>query len=87
MRVMLEAIGDRALEPLLYFVRIFSGRQAGAIRDAENMRIDGDRGLAEGDVEHHVGRLAADAGQRLERRARARHLAAVLGEQALAKAR
>ena len=30
------------------------------------MRVDGDGRLAEGRVEHHVGRLAADAGQGFE---------------------
>jgi hypothetical protein len=78
MGVTLEAVGDRALERLLDFIRILSGRQAGAIRNAKNMRVDRDRRLAKGDVEHHVRRLAPDARQRLERRARARHRSAML---------
>jgi hypothetical protein len=42
------------------------------------VRVDGDGRFAEGGVEHHVGGLAADAGQGFERGAVARHLAAVL---------
>ena len=44
-----------------------SGRQASAIGDAEDVRIDGNGGLSEGSIEDDVRRLAADAGQRLER--------------------
>ena len=42
-------------------------RQSGAIADAEDVGVDRDGRLAEGDVEHHVRGLAADAGQRFER--------------------
>ena len=41
--------------------------RAQPVGDAEDMGVDGDRRLAEGDVEHHVGGLAADAGQGLQR--------------------
>ena len=51
------------------------------VRHPEDMRVDGDRRLAEGGVEHDVGRLAPDAGQRFERLAIGRHLAAVLLDQ------
>ena len=44
-------------------------------------------GCAERDVQHDVGGLAADAGQRLQRLAVARHLAAVLAHEDLARAR
>ncbi len=44
------------------------------------MRVDGDGRLAKGGVEHHVGGLAADPGQGLQRVAVAWHLAAVLLE-------
>ena len=56
-------------------------RQAGAVADAEDVRVDRDRLRAERDVHHHVGGLAADAGQRLQRVAVGRHLAAMLGDQ------
>jgi hypothetical protein len=49
--------------------------------DAEDVRVHRHRRLAEGDVQHHVGGLAAHAGQGLQRLARARHLAAVLLDQ------
>ena len=45
------------------------------------MRIDGNRRLAKGDIEHHIGGLAADARQCLERRAVVRHLAAMFLDQ------
>ena len=45
----------------------FARRDAGAVGDAEVVRIDCDGRLAEGDVEHHVGGLAANARQRLQR--------------------
>ncbi|MNC91420.1 hypothetical protein D3C83_76800 [compost metagenome] len=47
------------------------------------MRIDGNRRLAEGNVENDVGGLAADTGQRLQRFARAWNLAAMFGDQFL----
>jgi hypothetical protein len=39
------------------------------------MRVHGDGRLAEGDVQHHAGGFAPDAGQLLQRRALVRHLA------------
>jgi hypothetical protein len=45
--------------------------------DAEDMGVDRDGRFAEGDVQHHIGGLAADPGQRLQRLAVARHLAAM----------
>ena len=44
-----------------------AGREPGAVGDAEDMRVHRDGRLAEGDVEHHIGGLAADAGQRFQR--------------------
>ena len=58
--------------------RRFAGGEAGAVGHAEDVRVDGDRRLAEGDVEHDVGGFASDPGQRLQRGAVARHLAAML---------
>jgi hypothetical protein len=60
---------------------ILAGCQPGAVGDPEDVRVDRQRELAEGDVQHHVGGLAADARQRLERLASAWHLAAVLLEE------
>ena len=55
--------------------------QSGAVGDAKDVRVDGQRRVAEGVVEDDVGGLAADPGKRLERLARARHLPAVLLDQ------
>ena len=67
-----------AVELGLNLERRLAGRHAGPIADAKDVSIDGNGRLTEGDVEHHIGRLAADAGQRLQRLARARHLAAMI---------
>jgi hypothetical protein len=58
-----------------------AGGQPGAVGDAKDVRVDGDRGFAESGVENHVGRLATDPRQRFERCARVRDFAAVLFEQ------
>ena len=47
------------IEALLDFDRVAAGREARAVRDAEDMRVDGDRRVAERDVHHDVRRLAA----------------------------
>ena len=47
-----------------------------AVADAEDVRVDRERLLPEGAVEHDVGGLAPDAGQPLQRVAVLRHLAA-----------
>ena len=60
-------------------------RKAGAVGDAEDVRIDRDRLRAERRVQDDIRGLAADAGQRLERLARSRHLAAVLLDQRAAR--
>ena len=46
--------------------KMVANRQAQAMGDAEDVGVDGDRRLAEGHIEHHIGRLAPDAGQGLE---------------------
>src|SRR5687767_6568320 len=78
----LEEFGGRELHQLqFYFEGILPRRQSGPVGDAEEVRVDGDHGLAERGVEHDIRRLAAHAGQALERLALFRHLAAVLFEQ------
>ena len=54
---------------------VLPGREAGAVRDAKDVGIDRHRGFTERGVEDDVGGLAPDAGERLERLARARHFA------------
>ncbi len=60
---------------------VLPGAEAGAVGDAEDMRVDGDGWLAEGSVQHDIGGLAPDAGQRLQRLAIMRHLAAMALDQ------
>ena len=63
--------------------RRLAGREARAVGDAEDVRVDCDRLCPERDVHHHIGGLAADAGQLFERVAISRHLSAMLGNQPL----
>src|SRR3989449_8435063 len=70
-------------QPLLDLERILARSDAGAVGDAKDVRVDRHRRLAECRVEHHVRRLAADAGKALQRFAARRHFAAVLLEQGL----
>ena len=81
MRVAPEGLGDDLLELRLDLVDIFAGREAGAVADAEHVGVDRERLLAESSVEHDVGGLAADPGQRLQFLASARDLAAVIANQ------
>jgi hypothetical protein len=60
---------------------VLARRQAGAVGDAEDMRVDRHGRLAERGVEHDVGRLAAHAGQRFQRFAVVRHLASMVFDQ------
>jgi hypothetical protein len=54
------------------------GARTGAVADPEDVRVDGDGRLAERDVHHHFGGLAADARQRLQLLVGVRHLAAMV---------
>ena len=54
---------------------------AGAVAEAEDVRIHRHGAFAERDIQHDVGGLPADAGQFLQRLAVARHLAAVMLDQ------
>ena len=76
-------VGITSTKPHLDLERIFPDRQTRAVADAEHMRVDRHGRLAEGDIEHDIGGLAADAGQRFQLLARARHLATMLGDQFL----
>src|SRR3954471_3398816 len=80
----LEEFGWRELEQLLLdHQNVLARRKAGAIGHTKDMRVDRHRLLAERGVQHHVRRLAPDAGQRFQRLAVRRHLAAVLIEELL----
>ena len=75
-RVAAEGLRHDLLELRLDLVDGLAGREAGAVADAEDVGVDGEGLRAEGGVHHHIGGLAADAGQRLQRFAVRRHLAA-----------
>src|SRR5260370_17248139 len=77
MRVLLGGVGPALSGAELDGGGRLAGGEAGAVAHAKNMGIDGDRLFAEGDVEDDVRGLASDPGQRLERLAVVRHLAAV----------
>ena len=62
-----------------------AGREAGAVADAEHMRVDGEGLLAEGGIEDDVCRLAANAGKGLQFLATARNFAAEAVDQRLAE--
>jgi hypothetical protein len=76
-----ERLGDDALELGFDLVNVLARCKAGAVGDAEHMRVDRERLLAERGVEHDVRGLAADTGQRLKLFAGARDLAAVAFDQ------
>src|SRR5687768_697533 len=82
----LQVLRRGELEQLeLHFERVLARRNSRAIRNAENMRIDRHRRLAEGGVQHYVGGLAAHARQGFERLAVLRHGAAMLLQKHLRK--
>ena len=77
-RVLFEFIRHKFNQAALDRLNVFSRRDAGAVGDTEVVRIDCNGRFAKRNVEHHVGSLAADAGQGFERFAGGRHFAAVL---------
>ena len=87
MRVAPERAGARLVQLQFDRERVLAARQAGAVADAEDVGVDREGLVPEGGVEHDVGGLAADAGQRLQRGAVVGHLAAMVADQRLATAR
>jgi hypothetical protein len=80
-----ERLRHDLLELRLDVLDGFPGSQAGAVADPVHVRVDRERLLAERGVEHDVGGLAADAGQRLQFFAGARDLSAMMVDQGLAE--
>ncbi|MNV28114.1 hypothetical protein D3C71_1192940 [compost metagenome] len=80
-RVEQELGRDHLDQQILHRTHILARRQTGAVGDAEDVRVHRHHRLAEGRVEHDIGSLAADTGQRLECSTITRHLAAVLFHQ------
>ncbi len=79
--VELVLLRHHLLEAELDRVRVAPRREAGPVRDAEEVGVDRDGRLAVGGVEDDVRRFPADAGQRLQLLAGARHLAAEFFDQ------
>ena len=77
MSVEQKAIRDDAHESVFDLARRFAGRDGEAVGDAEDVGVDGQRRLAEDGIEHHIGGLAANAGQGFQLLTNARRLAAV----------
>ena len=73
-----ERLRHDFLELGLHLVHGLAGSEAGAVANAEDVRVDRKGLLAEGGVEDDVGGLASDAGERLQLFARLRDLAAVI---------
>lgn len=80
-----KTLGDLLFEGLFHCERGFAGSKAGAVADTKQVSVHRDGRLLEPDVEHHIGRLAADAGQGLERLAIIGDFAAVEVDQHLAQ--
>ena len=76
-------VRDDLQQPLFDLLRGFAGGEPQPVADAEDMGVDRHRVLAESHVEHHVGGLAADAGQLDERFAVVRHLSVMVADQGL----
>ena len=69
------------LEVALDLLDVARARQLPAPGEPVDVGVDRERRLLERLRHHHAGGLVADAGELLERRHVARHLAAVLGDQ------
>ena len=63
MRILHELFGSQFCQARFHFQWRLALCQPSAIRDTKNVRVHGDRGLAEGSVQYDIGRLSTDAGQ------------------------
>jgi len=84
-RIAAERLRNDLVELGLDLVGSLAAREAGAVADAEHMGVDCERLLAPRGVEHDIGGLAADPGERLELVAGARDLAVVALDQRFAQ--
>ena len=55
--------GRRSFQALLDFVRCFARGEACAVRDPENMGVDGDGWMPKSLIQHHIGRFSSDPRQ------------------------
>ena len=74
---------DDRLQVTLDVARRLAQRESEPVSDAKDVRVDGDRGFFKRHGHDHARRFAADAGQRFQLLAFARHLAAVFFDQFL----
>ena len=84
-RVTAEWLRHNSFELGFNLVDVLARREAGAIADAEHVRVDRERLFAKGRVEHHVGGFSPDAGKRLEFLPSPRNFAAVIADQRFGK--
>jgi hypothetical protein len=82
----LELDGDVVLDGTLDRQFVFTGRDAGAVADAKEVRVDSLKRVVKPYVQHHIGGLAAHSGQALQGGAGGRHLATVVVQQHLGQA-
>jgi hypothetical protein len=80
-----EGLRHDPLELGFDLIDCFPRREAGSVRDPEDVRVDRERLLAERRVENDVGRLPANAGQRLQLFTRPRDFAVMSLDQSLAE--
>ena len=66
MSVVFVTLRHDAVQNLFHLERRLAGRQPGAVGHTKRMRVDADGGLTEGDIEHNIRGLAANARQGFE---------------------
>jgi hypothetical protein len=84
-RVTAEWLRHNSFELGFNLVDILARREAGAIADAEHVRVDRERLFAKGGVEHHVGGFSPDAGKGLQFLPSPRNFAAVIADELFGK--
>jgi len=84
-RVTAEWLRHDSFELGFNLIDILARREAGAIADAEHVRVDRERLFAKGRVEHDVGGFPPDTGKRLQFLPSPRNFAAVIADQRFGK--
>ena len=79
-----EFLGNELEQLLFNDQHVLAGRDSGSVGDAENMRVDRNRGVSKGNVQDYVRGFTADPRQGLQRDAIFGHLGIVLVNQDLA---
>ena len=80
-----EGLRDDLLELGLDIIDIFTRSEAGSVADAEHVRVDRERLLAERRIENDVGGLATDPGKLLQLFTGTGNIAAIFVDQRLAE--